>query len=431
MINERSYKMKIKHCNIFKFIVVLVFIITVNAASAEQIKVDIKGGADYANIQDAVDNAENGDTILVSSGTYIENVDINKQLSIISESRNPDDTIVQAGEQDGYIFKVSANNVTISGFSIKGRGFDVEHVSIESSIYFYGGQNLTINNNKLSNNKVAIFILGANNNKIKNNRIFNNKVIGITIKDSNNNMLINNNVSNNGDQGIYLYNSHNNTLNSIIANSNQMFGIRFQGCTNNKLINSTTSFNKMDGIYLQSPSKNNILNNNIVKSNNRVGIHIFHSNNNTLINNTISSNNDYGINLKNSNYNFIYNNYINNTNNTGFEGTNIGNIWNITKTIDTNIVGGPYLGGNFWANQNDTGFSQTCKDSDNDGICDLAYELTEDVFDLMPVSRLGDIQESIITSTPTTTSEEKTNGFKAIYMIAAILAVAYLLKKFK
>ena len=423
--------MKIKQCNVFTFIMVLFFIITVNAASGEQIKVDIKGGADYANIQDAVDNAKNGDTILVSSGTYIENVNINKQLSIISESGNPDDTIVQAGEQDGYIFKVMANNVTISGFSIRGRGFDIEQVSITSSIYFYGGQNVTINNNKLSNNIVAISIWMANNNTIKNNRISNNKVIGIKIHDSDNNILINNNVSNTGDEGIYLYNSHNNTLDNIIANSNQIFGIRFQGCTNNKLINSTTSFNKMDGIYLQSPSKNNILNNNIVKSNNRVGIHIFHSNNNTLINNTISSNNDYGINLKNSNYNFIYNNYINNTNNTGFEGTNIGNFWNITKTIGTNIVGGPYLGGNFWANQNNTGFSQTCKDSDNDGICDLAYEPTEDVFDLLPVSRPGDIQESIIKATPTTTSKEKTNGFKATYMIAAILAVAYLFKRFK
>ena len=425
--------MKIKQCYVFLVIIILILTITVNTASSEQIKVDIKGGTDYATLQDAVDNANNGDTILVSTGIYIENVDVNKQISIISESGNPEDTIVQAGKKDGYVFKIMANNVTISGFTIRGSGLstaDLEQFSIDASIYFYGGQNVTINNNKLLNNKRGISFWRASNNKLTNNNVSNHEGDGIYFSDSNNNILIDNTVSNNGDEGIYFYNSNNNTIKNLIANSNQMFGIRFQGCTNNKLINSTISFNKGDGIYVQSPSSNNTFSNNDVRSNNRVGIHIFYSNNNTLGNNTISSNNDSGIKLKSSSYNLIFNNYLSNTNNTGFDEINIGNTWNITKTVDTNIVGGPYLGGNFWANPNGIGFSQTCNDLDNDGICDFAYNVTGDVFDSLPLSGLGELQKPIITSTPTT-PEKKTSGFRAIYLISGILIVAYILKRFK
>ncbi|MFZ2410724.1 MAG: NosD domain-containing protein, partial [Candidatus Methanoperedens sp.] len=78
----------------------------------------------------------------------------------------------------------------------------------------------------------------------------------------------------------------------------------------------------------------------------------------------------------------VYNNYFNDTNNFG---TSVSTRWNITKTLGTNIVGGPYLGGNFWANSGGTGYSQTCTDADWDGICDLPYTLGTDT-DYLPLS---------------------------------------------
>ncbi|MCH7535890.1 MAG: hypothetical protein IH948_09155, partial [Bacteroidetes bacterium] len=44
-------------------------------------------------------------------------------------------------------------------------------------------------------------------------------------------------------------------------------------------------------------------------------------------------------------------------------------IWNTTKQPGPNIVGGPFLGGNFWSNPFGTGFSDNCIDTDKDGIC--------------------------------------------------------------
>jgi len=44
------------------------------------------------------------------------------------------------------------------------------------------------------------------------------------------------------------------------------------------------------------------------------------------------------------------------------------------KTTGTNIVGGPYIGGNFWGKPDGTGFSNTAVDKNRDGISDSAYK---------------------------------------------------------
>lgn len=90
---------------------------------------------------------------------------------------------------------------------------------------------------------------------------------------------------------------------------------------------------------------------------------------NTIRNNRISNNNP-GIYLNSSN-NTIYNNYLNNSNNAIIISGN--NTWNINRTIGSNIIDGPYLGGNFWAQPDGAGFSQLCADASADGICDSSY----------------------------------------------------------
>jgi len=74
---------------------------------------------DYLTIQAAVDIASDGDTIIVRDGTYIENVDITKLLIIQSE-KGTGSTSVTAANPDDHIFYVTAEGVTISGFTVTG-----------------------------------------------------------------------------------------------------------------------------------------------------------------------------------------------------------------------------------------------------------------------------------------------------------------------
>ena len=69
-----------------------------------------------------------------------------------------------------------------------------------------------------------------------------------------------------------------------------------------------------------------------------------------------------------------------------FTNSNI-NTWNTTRQSGINIIGGSFLGGNFWANPDGTGFSQTCKDVNGDGICDKSYILDANNIDYLPLAK--------------------------------------------
>src|SRR5690606_29018873 len=116
-----------------------------NPASAKEITVDNSGpGADFKSIQEAVNNSSSGDLILVYPGFYNECVDIWNNVSILSVSENPEDTTVRA-------FKLSANNITLSGFSVQ------EYLNLqgprndnwEDLIIYDKTENCTVKNNIL------------------------------------------------------------------------------------------------------------------------------------------------------------------------------------------------------------------------------------------------------------------------------------------
>lgn len=66
------------------------------------------------SIQNAVNNSASGDVITVSPGTYTENIKITKDnLTIRSESGNPDDTIIQAENPNANVLLLKADNITI------------------------------------------------------------------------------------------------------------------------------------------------------------------------------------------------------------------------------------------------------------------------------------------------------------------------------
>lgn len=156
-------------------------------------------------------------------------------------------------------------------------------------------------------------------------------------------------ISGNGTTGIY-----SNKYNTIIKDCNLEGwdkGIHYEGSNNGEITNTTISSCGEAGIHF-SVSSDNILKNNIL------------------------DNNYYGIKIGYSSNNRIYNNLFNNTNNIKFYGTGSNNSWNITKRKGVRICSeGNYLGGNYWATPDKTGYSETCADENTDGFCDASYNL--------------------------------------------------------
>ena len=391
-------------------IVCLIFLAFTQAAVASVITVDDNADEDYISIQAAVNNAIDGDTIVVYPGTYVENVKVNKSVTLITG--NPDDTIVQAANSDDDVFYATADNVNISGFTITGAHQDHPPRSAEmynldysiAGIYLDGVKGCTVTNNMLPDNVCGIIVDNSSNNILSVNTASNNQC-GIAILDSINSTL-NNNIISKNTEGVSLYSSSNNTLTNNTIESNNWLGIGLTSSSNNALnnnnvlfsgegiflrqssnnvLNNNTASNNWQGIDLAGSDNNSLINNNALKNNEHGILLQSFSKNNTLIDNTITSNARLGIYLSGSSNNLIYNNHFNNAANARVANSS-NNIWSITKTSDTNIIGGYFLGGNYWANPNGTGFSQTCIDANTDGICDSPYSIDENNIDYLPLS---------------------------------------------
>ncbi|WP_410507315.1 PGF-pre-PGF domain-containing protein [Methanosarcina hadiensis] len=84
----------------------------------------------------------------------------------------------------------------------------------------------------------------------------------------------------------------------------------------------------------------------------------------------------------------VYNNHFNN--NINLEVRDDARVYlNSTKTAGNNIIGGPYIGGNFWASPAGDGFSQTHLDTNGDGFAEDAYQINERAIDYLPLATPG------------------------------------------
>ena len=93
----------------------LLLAFTAVATAATTWYVDDSGGADFLSIQAAVDAASTGDTIIVSEGTYLEQITI--PISLTLSGQNKDTVIIDCNGSDNCMY-ITNSNVMISGFTI-------------------------------------------------------------------------------------------------------------------------------------------------------------------------------------------------------------------------------------------------------------------------------------------------------------------------
>lgn len=171
-----------------------------------------------------------------------------------------------------------------------------------------------------------------------------------------------------------------------------------------KIENTIIANNHFEGIHLEYSFFNSINNNRII--NNYIGIGLWESFYNEVTNNIITDNSMYGINWLNSGGNYVYNNFFNNTVNAANE-TEGWQDWNTNLTRGKNIVGGEWIGGNYWASPNGTGYSQVYRDVEEPiGVCDEPYVINRYNIDYYPLA--GPVQIPVPTVTITTTPVTQT-----------------------
>lgn len=314
--------MKMKHLAYF----VLFFVLLSNSSvTADTIIVDDKTRNNHTSIKKAVNDANSGDNIVVYPGKYVENIVIDKEISIESKSNNPENTVIQSKTPEKNVIQVNSNKVNISGFKIMGvkntnqSGVNLDRVekcNISNSIFsknfngvsFFKSECNTLTNNTVKSNKNhGIYLQKSENNRVINNIVGSNSRYGIFLQRSINNNIITNHIHNHSNNGILVDHSNNNLLKYNKCFDNE-YGIYIHSSQSNKLKVNNISNNKI-GIQGGLSNKNELINNSIIK--NRVGIFLYKCNGNDIIANIINENIHKGILLQYSVDNKISNNTLN------------------------------------------------------------------------------------------------------------------------
>jgi parallel beta-helix repeat protein len=224
------------------------------------------GEGNYTRIQDAIDNASDGDTVFVydDSSPYYDNVTIDKQIQLIGE--NKDTTIMDAQKKGSVIFIIN-NSVTVTGFTLQNSGDE----------FYNGGVEIRSNHNLITENiiifnKIGVSIKDCEENTVSKNIIRNNTegvhpniyYGGIFIKNSNYNLIIENIIKNNDHPGLILWDSKENEIIGNIIAYNIRSGIDIWGISTdyNTISRNILKNNMGHGIDVERGSDNVISFNN-------------------------------------------------------------------------------------------------------------------------------------------------------------------------
>lgn len=178
---------------------------------------------------------------------------------------------------------------------------------------------------------------------------------------------------NDSDRGIYLSShSNNNTVRNVTL-TNFWYGVHLVAVSNNIVenVSCATSTISGRGVYVYESDHNlfrnvnisgiyqgalqlsgsdyNAIDNSDISNNYNVGVYITNSDHNVLNNSYIMQNNGDGIWIVGeSSYNLIYNNWFENADNV-YVNSDYTNTWNVTNRTANNIIGGKFIGGNYWS----------------------------------------------------------------------------------
>ena len=123
----------------------------------------------HSSIQEAINNASEGDAILVGSGVYYKPVVVNKTVNLVGEDT---ETTFVCGNRTQPILKIVNQNVNVTSFTIQN--------GTEGIYLTQYADSCTIKDCKIVNNSIGIFVK-SDDNLLTGNIIANNSESGIKI----------------------------------------------------------------------------------------------------------------------------------------------------------------------------------------------------------------------------------------------------------
>ncbi|MFZ0965701.1 MAG: NosD domain-containing protein [Candidatus Bathyarchaeia archaeon] len=257
--------------------------------------VDDDGPADFHTIQEAIDNAVDGDTIIVNEGFYSEGtIEIPKAVKLIANG-----TVILDAFQQLYALHVKSDDVLLCGFKIQN--------ARNAAIYLENSENGNITGNLISNIPIGISLVDSSYNNIKEN-IVEYAESGISVEGySNVNNIARNNIQNvkigiyvrtEGDWGNAIYDNNltNNSDVGILVSHSTQISLRTNNLTEDYI-----------GILAVTTSTSIIAENRI--ENSEYGVEVAYSSNIWIDSNVIRECN-YGIFLESSEYCSIDTNHV-------------------------------------------------------------------------------------------------------------------------
>jgi parallel beta-helix repeat protein len=233
------------------------------------------GPGNYTYIQDVINDSGWGDTVFVhnDSSPYLENLVVNKSINLLGEDK---ETTIVDGQDKGNVMFVTADMVSVSGFTITNSTDNPFPLTAGVHVY---ANSTTISNNVIKDNFFGISVsdYAASDhihhefygNNVSNNFICSNENAGIWLANCKHSTVTNNIILDNNFSGIHA----NFAIHNVISGnklSNNTNGITlFQDCDSNQISTNNITDNKYLGIYIIDSMVNKILKNNFIENGNK------------------------------------------------------------------------------------------------------------------------------------------------------------------
>ena len=256
----------------------------------------------YELIQDAIDDASDNDVITLGDGTFIENIVINKPLTLQAGS-----TPVIDGGESGVVITITSNDVTLDGLTVQNGG--QSDPDTEAGVLVFNADiditGITIQNCTIQDNATGIGIVRGTGNTVQYNVIKNNTYgVGLAkLTDalpSTNNTVFDNDISNCA-VGVYVdkfcagNEIKENEIIDFSDNGIYLWATQNNSVTNNTITGATSGKSVSKGIELAWSSDNLIEGNTISACGYGIQVRKRIYTGNTIENNSITGNSLYGL----------------------------------------------------------------------------------------------------------------------------------------